>query len=265
MKSNCPTPFFIWFTGRAGSTLLCDLLASHPQIYCRMEDFGEFAVGPDAKEDDETTLVQFNGVRYERKISCPDVLIENPSPTQAVEYLQQIFSHGEPACGFKLKFPTQAIVYPEVVEQLKKTPDVKVIELIRENVLKQAISLRNVERIRKLAVQKSCNLTSQIELQPLHIDTDLVIKHARFFLKSRDNFYALSSHFANVLPVTYEQISSNVRGTIGRITEFLGVDSDVELETKFVKTTPDRISDAIANYEELSAAVAGTPLEEFLD
>lgn len=265
MNSNCHTPFFIWFTGRTGSTLLCDLLESHPQIYCRMEDFSEIVIRDVAPGDDATKLYEFNGLKYQRKIYGPDETIENPSPAQTLEYLQQIYSHDKSACGFKFKYPTQAAVYPEVVGQLKKTPGLKVIELIRENVLKQSISLRNVERIRKLEAQKSCNLTTQVDLQPLNADIEKVVGHAHYFLNIRDEFHAMAGQFTDVLPVTYEQITSDVQATMNRITEFLNVDSDVELKTQFIKTTPDRIADAIANYEELSAAVAGTRLEAFLD
>ena len=142
---------------------------------------------------------------------------------------------------------------------------IKVIELIRENVLKQAISLQNVQRIRQQEKQMSCNLTAKVDLEPLPADIRTVVQHAKYFLRTREEFQNVTRKFQHVLPVSYEHLNRDSVGTTKQILEFLGVDTDLELATQFVKTTPDRIADAIINYEELVDAVAGTKLEAFLD
>ena len=265
MKVDCDTPYFIWFTGRTGSTLLCDLLDSHPQIFSRMEDFSEIAVPPDSPNDSTQAVIEFKGIHYVRKILSHNQQIDDPSSEQVVDYLKRIYSANYSACGFKFKFPTQAAVFPEVLEQLQQIEGLKVIELIRQNVLKQSISLRNVERIRGLKEKVSCNVTAEIELEPLQLDVPMVIQHARFFLRSREAFHEVSRQFNDVLPVTYEDLNEDTPATVKKVLEFLNVDAEIELQTKFFKTTPDRISAAVANYDELVQAVAGTELEAFLD
>ncbi|MEM9410389.1 MAG: hypothetical protein AAGA30_04710, partial [Planctomycetota bacterium] len=115
--SSCQSPFFIWFTGRTGSTYLCDLLDSHPDIYCRKEDFSEIAVA-DPKLIDPENLVQCRGGYFFRRLATEQGVIDHPNADQTVSHLQTIFNRSELASGFKLKFPNQSIVFPEVIEEL---------------------------------------------------------------------------------------------------------------------------------------------------
>ena len=264
MKVTCETPFFIWFTGRTGSTLLCDLLNSHPDVYCRMEDFSEVVLDLNHGMANENVR-EFKGVHYSRRICSPKKIVHDPNREQILEHLQWIYSGGSAACGFKFRFPAQAAVFPEVLETLQPLPGMKVIELIRDNTLKQAISLQNVDRVREDSSQVSCNLTSHTQLDPLQLNVELAIKHARFFLNSRQAFRRVTNEFSHVLRVSYEDLNQNISSTTARVLGFLGVDVAPELATSFFKTTPDQIADAVANYDELVQAVAGTDLEAFLD
>ena len=110
MKPACKTPFFIWFTGRTGSTFLCDLLDSHPQIYCRKEDFSDIRVEDESALTADTKIIEFRNNRFFRRIYTPAGIRQNPSRRESVEYLSQIFSSAPEACGFKFKFPNQAAV-----------------------------------------------------------------------------------------------------------------------------------------------------------
>lgn len=262
---HCKSPFFIWFTGRSGSTHLCDLLDSHPQVYCRKEDFCEVKIDGPNDASEEAQKFSIKDVWFKRVMFTPDGSNDNPSPEDALDYLDEIFSSDSIAAGFKLKFPNQSVGYPEVVEQLQKTPGLKMVELIRENTLKQSISLRNVERINALGVSSSCNATESVELEPLLLDVDLAVKHAQYFLRIREEFQQFTTAFKNTISVSYEQLCFEPEQTLPRILEFLEVDPTVDLTSKFSKTTPDNIRHAISNYDELVAAVEGTDMEKFLD
>ena len=262
MKS-CKTPFFVWFTGRTGSTYLCDLLDSHPDVYCRKEDFSEIAIQSANTEIAPEHVVECRGSQFFRRLITEDEIIDHPTDHQTLRHLDTIFSQPSAAAGFKLKFPNQAIVYPEVVDRLKSWPEIKTIELIRENVLKQAISLRNVERIKKLGVSKSSNSVKSVDLEPLELDVELTISHARFFLKSREEFRLMSEGFQKVQRVSYEQILERPEPTLAALLEFLEVDP-MPLASQFQKTTPDDLTKAIANFDELAEKIRGTELEPFL-
>ena len=246
------SPFFIWFTGRSGSTHLCDLLDSHPQIYCRKENFS-FVKNP-------------GEVPYRsRMLFTPGRKIKNPASSEVLDYLNQIYSTDSLAAGFKFKFPNQSRGFPEVTEQLPQIPGIKVIELIRENTLKQVISIQNRKRIKAMGVSRGANLLESLKLEPLLLDVDTAVDEANKLLLRREEFRQYSAMFSDSISITYEQICFEPQQIIPQILEFLNVDTNVDLTSRFFKTTPDNIREAVANYEELVAAVKGTKLEEFLD
>ena len=262
---KCRTPFFIWFTGRTGSTFLCDLLNSHPQIFCAKEQFCEVKILDGVEFSESARTYSSQSGTFGRRLFADGTTIDDPSDEQTLDYLGSIFSQSRKACGFKLKFPMQSMVYPEVVTRLRETEGLKVIELLRENVLKQAISLRNVDRIKQMGVSKSSNAVQPIELEPLNVDVKMTIQHANYFLRSREAFHQFTGEFSEILPVSYEQILYSQGKTLKSILDFLGVDEAPELHSMFNKTTPDKIADAISNYDELKSGVQGTELEAFLD
>ena len=261
----CKNPFFIWFTGRTGSTFLCDLLHSHPQIFCRKEQFCEVKIGESTDFPVDARTFEDVAGTFGRRLFVNDGIIDDPTEEQTLNYLDSILGRSELACGFKLKFPMQSLVYPELVERLKSIPNLKVIELVRENALKQAVSLHNVGRIKNLETSKSCNVTEAVELEPLWLDIPATIQFANFFIRSRERFRAFSAGFPNVFPVHYEQLLNAQEDAIASILEFLEVDSSVELKSQFKKTTPDKLSEAVQNYDELKAAVSRTALADYLD
>ena len=262
---ECKTPFFVWFTGRTGSTFLCDLLNSHPQVYCRAEDFSEIRIDDKSQIKPGAKWIELNGAILVRRMFSPSGTVDDPSADTAVNYLHQIFSSGPHACGFKFKFPNQSTVFPEVVAALGQIENLKVIELSRANALKQAISLRNLSRVQELGVNRAGNTIQSIDLEPLVLDVPLTMAHARYFLRTRSEFQQLAAGFSAVMPVTYEQLQFDADNTSQRILEFLDVDVSAELHSEYHKITPEQLSDAVENYDELVAATTGTELEQFLD
>ncbi len=261
----CRTPFFVWFSGRTGSTLLCDLLDSHPQIHCGKEVFLAIRAESCAVAPDPEQIIEDHGCRFVRQIHTPAGVIEYPTPKFAVDYLNRLFNSDSDASGFKLKFPSQSASFPEIVRELKKIENLKVIELSRDNALKQAISLQNVDRIRHLGVIRSGNSKQEVGLEPLQLDIESTIVHANFFLQSRTEFRELTREFSDIMYMSYEQLQQARSETMKRILGFLDVDDRVDLDTNFRKITPNRIRDAVANFDELADAIEGSKLEEFLD
>ena len=260
----CQSPFFIWFTGRSGSTFLCDLLNSHPQIHCREEDYGDIRINSIAEVDNNMRLIAGEGGLFFRRLCKPGMSIDDPSVEVAIEYLDELYSTNDFACGFKFKFPNQPLVFPEVDKYLRNVPEMKVVELCRRNVLKQAISLQNIPRIKKLGVSRGSNATVGVDLPPLELDIHLAIINAKFFMKTNEEFQNSVSDYPNVWPVSYEDLCTDTENTVRDVLAFLNVDSSCKLKSRFNKTTPDDLRQAIANFDELRDAVVGTSLERYL-
>lgn len=260
----CRSPFLIWCTGRTGSTYLCDLLNSHPQIYCRGEDFAEDVVTDGELSEHPTFEVKRR--HFTRRINRPDGAIVHPDRAEAIGYLRQLMSQEYLACGFKLKFPNQPVVFAEVVDELRQMPNVHLIGLHRKNSLKQAISLRNLERLRALRARlNSGNSKSAVEMESFELDVEAAVKDARFFRRSKSEFERFAEGFDRVRVIAYEELVES-NGPIEELLRFLGIaESSHKWKSKFKKISPDKISDAISNYQELADAVAGSQLEQFLD
>jgi hypothetical protein len=263
---NCsPSPFFIWFMGRSGSTYLCDLLNSHPQIFCRKEDFSDIRVERDSPAGKTYRLMQYQGASFFRRLHLETKILDDPDENTTVEYLRRVFSQPYSACGFKLKFPNQPAVFPELVPELQHTPGIAVIALRRENVLKQAISLQNLPRISKTAASQSSNAIQGVSLEPLWLDIPTAVSHARYFLRIEPQFEEFLRPFPKICRVNYEELLDNSELVLAEILTFLEVDPNIRLQSVFHKTTPDSMQDALLNYEELVAEVQGTNLEKYLD
>jgi len=67
------------------------------------------------------------------------------------------------------------------------------------------------------------------------------------------------------IEITYEAFTRNSGDETNRVLAFLGISACQSLQSEFVKMTPNRLKDAIANYDEVALALEGTQYASFLD
>lgn len=268
-SKNGPTPFFIFCLERSGSSHLGNTLAAHDQILCRLENFDSEALGEASELPPQNfPIFKCGSWAYRRRINKNKVTLLDPSDEQALEYLDEIFSQPFQACGFKYKFPTQVICFPEVLDALKNRPNIHVICLTRKNVLKQAISRQNMKRLLELKQEgevklSSRNLLNEVELPPLHLDIQQAVGYANLLQEQQAFMIETAKAFKRVFYVDYEEMLHDHDGTFQRMVDFLGVDPQ-PIHSRFRKSTPDDLEKAIANYDELVEAVKGTPISPML-
>ena len=276
----CEVPFVIWFRERSGSTHLCSILNSHPEVVCRQEDFHEIIIDEHNDLPEGVKPVEIGkGIACYRRIShFESQYLEDPTSKQIVTQLYDIFSCPTHASGFKLKYPTQDQLYPEVMDELASLGSkLRVISLSRLNVLKQAISRQNMGRINRATKGNSFNLSHEVDY-----DTKQQVKRSRFvvnveqavlyarqlqrelvgFEDRLDQFQSYCKH--PILKITYEDLLQDEAETVAKAFGYLGVDINARYFSHIQKATPDRLVDAVENYEELATAVCGTELEAML-
>ena len=274
---SAETPFVIWFRERSGSSHLTNILDNHPEISCRGEVYYHSAP---CKESDERLdeAIEYAGRKYLRMLNfCSDyrAVINSPNCKQSVRHFHYIYSMNAKACGFKFKFPIQFGLFPEVVSEIQKLPNLHVIALTRRNCLKQVISRQNMLRI-QAQTQGACNLDSKndnaVDLEPkLTIDVPAIVSLTEYYLRKHSEFVAGIDGFfepgssQQVLRIDYEDLLSNEAQTTQKVFEFLGVDKNAKIVSNLRKATPDNLADAIENYDELVEAVRGTDLEWMVD
>jgi len=165
--------------------------------------------------------------------------------------LQQLFNwhNSGMIVGFKLKYRFQYFDNPDVWEYLLEN-DVKVIRLFRKNALKTVIS-----RIRHHDGDKGGKKTT--------IPVENLIKKIKKWERKKA-LVSLSESFTNKLVICYEDILYDEQATFAKILDFLEVDSNITLTSRWNKVTSDNIEEAVTNYDEIVDTLKGTEYERFL-
>ncbi len=260
------TPFVVLFQERSGSTHLSSLLSSHPEVNCRAEDFSfdwyrptVAAAGDGEGSGPPTSRRKLIGFR-ERVL--------DPTRAQIEGHLAEIFESGSGANGFKLKHPNQTARYPEVLQYLEALGDrLRVVHLDRENVIKRAVSKQVLVRMRQgreAAHLRNENLMRELEFQPIRIDVPEAVRYAGTVERLRTELAALVDRFPHVHRVEYDDLARRPHEVVPDLLGFLGVDPAVPLSTGVHKATPDALSDAVENFEELAVAVNDTGMAHHL-
>jgi hypothetical protein len=135
--------------------------------------------------------------------------------------------------------------------------DVKIIHLVRYNLLKRLVS-------HKIANTRNLNNTRKA-LKPIKINVDPKIL-LKDFRKRQKRFEEYRRKFRDIpfLEVSYESMLDDHQTEMKRILKFLGVDQLIPLTTDLVKMNPDSLGELIENYNEVKQTLMNTEFENFL-
>ena len=233
-----PTPpitepkFVVFAQGRTGSELLVSLLNNHPRIHCE----GELL---NAKLNTKIVFpqlyVQGRRAKYPEKAYGFKVKIYQLTEDQHTD--PQIFMHGLQSKGWK------------------------VIYLQRENLLRNSISCilgfqrnkwhdRSKNPLKEQKFTMACDrLLYELERRDIYTEKEAEI------LERIDH-----------IKIVYERDllgGENHQNTCDRLFAYLGLPS-VGVRAKLKKTTSNRLSDFIENYEEIESAIAQTKYAKYL-
>lgn len=241
--------FVIIFEGRTGSSYVVSCLNSHPDILCYPE-----ILANSTETKQKKTLNTF----ARNQSLAPNNLI---SLRDAYFHCKNTKQHPVQVSGFKTK-----------LHQLKNLPSFyrfihkhqfKLIYLKRKNLLKSIISELNAIRLKKKHGIYNAENTNQIQ-GSIYIDPEKFITHLQQRLLSETahetffNACQLSKHI-----FYYEDMIKSELLFFQELLFYLNVEP-ISLQGKFHKNTPDNISDAIANYDEIRTLIKGTLFEQYL-
>ena len=244
--------FVIIFEGRTGSSYTVSCLNSHPNIFCYPE------------------VLAHHSLEIQQKI------LKRVAHGQKIEGLPQVrlnqrYFHGDlqpentfQAVGFKTKLHDVADVsrFYDYLHQNKFC----LIYLKRRNVIKSAISMLNAHRMVRTFGPAHWNASDQKQVQgAFYISPGALLKQleARIcYEKWHQTFFTAYKKKKKVF--YYEDLLQNERDFFFQILDFLGVD-DAKMEGRFFKNTPDRLEDAILNYDEIRHLFAGTYFDRFFE
>lgn len=237
LRPRAPVRFVIFGQGRSGSSLLVDLLDSHPDIYCEGEHLH---------------------VTHNVFFGAPSVLAFADGRSRMV---------GAQAYGFKFKIYQlfqQGIGDPQKFLNDLHAQGWKIIHLRRQNVLRQVLSNFVLER----RGHPHLMVGKQIDpnLFPFRVDPHAAL----FMLEDRIRLLKQESEVLRNLPhleIVYERDLAKVSDreiSLNRILDFLGLSHQL-LSTKLQRVSSDNIRDMVENYDELQAEVVARGHSRFLD
>jgi hypothetical protein len=246
--------FMITCAARTGSSMLVNLLQSHPQITCHMEIFN-----PKRVEG-------FYG-SYRKALSDPAYeermrALRHNDPKTFI-YKIAFDPQGRRCVGFKFKYDEFILpVFSGTREILIGDRDINIVHLRRRNLLKRYLSWFVVNKVTGKTMRTVRE--AEIESPPVVLNPD----------ECRKNFEETERREANareifrdhrVFELAYEDLTNELAdATVDQLQKFVGVGVR-SLRTVFAKLSKDQLSKEISNYSELRKTFAGTRYAEFFD
>lgn len=227
------TRFVLLFEGRTGSSYLISGLGTHPEV--RAEEEGLVRL-KDSGHDAQSAWIK-------KALSIP--LLGKSG-----------------AVGFKTKL--RDIADPQQFARLLRGLGVKIIHMQRRNRVKVAISEINCNVLYKRT--KYYNVYKEEDrLPPIRIE----VADFKETLAMREKLDEELKRFVDdlqlpTLNVFYEEILQDETNTLSGIYSFLGVPFHATKGASY-KNTSDDLRDALLNFDELKASVAGTAYEAMFD
>jgi LPS sulfotransferase NodH len=139
---------------------------------------------------------------------------------------------------------------------------VRVVRLRRADLVRAAVSQIRAEQYaektgtetgeRLWAIRKGMTPLGATAIEP-----ELLLKRIAI-MEAADARLMQAFDPAEVLDIEYEDVNISLDGVVRRVRDYLDVPQG-PYNVPFVKATPDRLEDAIANYDEVLAKLRGTP------
>ncbi len=221
--------FVVLTRSRTGSTLLVTTLDSHPEIRCGEELF-----------------------QLLRRLDAGTRLNRTFSPQ----------APGVSARGFKIFYYHPLDSEVDVFALLRDVPNLKVIHLVREDVLATIISSKVAEATDQWRATNNTGVTTS---SPAAIDIAADVLQAEF--EATESMIARGCQNLSGfdwLDVTYEAFTSDSATELARIQDFLGV-AQMPMRSPLRQQRRSTKRDQLANYDELATTFAGTPWGRFFD
>jgi hypothetical protein len=251
------TRFLLLTAPRTGSTWLVDLLNSHPQITA----YGELLLpeGSGALPGGCQDIPYFTASLEER--GRPRTRAGHVH--RKIVFLNELYAErdGIAAVGFKLTY-RQASLNPGLLPYLSLRR-VRVVHLIRTNLLDSVVSFEAAQARRVFHVQRGEPLTRV----RVRLDADSLLdrleQHDFSVTRSRARLVTLRFPFMETF---YEELVGSRRDEkLARVLGFLGVPPVVgALESPFVRVNAAPQAELIENYEEVCGVLAGSRFEWML-
>lgn len=262
---------------RTGSTMLCSLLSSHPQTRTFFEVFHRYA---------GSTPFQVPG--YQAKSG--NAKISRLRHEDPVHFLSQEVWRKHPrrikAVGFKLLYtqarnvdpwwngaefdrwwetvgrpPTLSNARSNLWSYLKESPDIHIIHLRRQNLLKRVASTINAQTSGNWGIGATGGVGKKCSSNQFHLDFNNCLQDFEAIRRMEDE----ADEFFDGKPklnITYEELISDSLKTTRKVQDFLGI-TTLPLLSETKQQITKHLSEIVTNYSELKMEFSNTPWHSF--
>jgi len=252
MNSYRDNIYMITCPARSGSTMLVQLLRSHPEICSHSEVF----------TPDRITGITGTYCQKSREQAGFIERLSRERDRNPIKFLYKIVLdlQGKKVVGFKLKH--DELVLPEfkaLRDEITNDLDFRIIHLRRENLLRRFLShyvANHLTRITLAVVGQPVPKVPPVRLDPLECQRDFETT-----LKRETEFKELFSRHRS-FSLSYEQMVARDPEKMATLLDFLGV-SPRELTTATKKLGNDDLRSAIINFDELRSYFERSPFSKF--
>jgi LPS sulfotransferase NodH len=237
--------FLIAGIQRSGTTYIRRCLDSHSMIRCYGEVFLKGYRHP-------CGYYSYLSASLQRRVG--HALYRNAVVNSYLDYLSSVSN--EPFTGFKLmRSQVRQVPYrfPMLLSKIKRG-DLKVIQIVRHNVLKTYLSRLSTQ------VSGRYHTRSDVDVAQLMVDTSRLVSELDK-IRAENEWWQVMLSGTGFITVKYENFVANKETESRRILDYIGVDRYEELSSANRKINPDDISQLVLNYPELEAVLRKTRYE----
>ncbi|CAN5159144.1 hypothetical protein BH11BAC6_BH11BAC6_09320 [soil metagenome] len=246
------TKFVVFTTPRTGSSLLIKSLDAHPEVFCAGELF--FFKGDIYHNECRYHFLRLPvGNKLNYLINYPKIFLSLKS------FLNKFFNSntkGEKAKGFKLMH-FQTFYTPGIFDYLKNNK-VKVIVLIRKNVLRNTLSDLRARATKVYHNEQG----SQNNIPKFNVNLEELGNKMKQIEGFNIQLEKAAKNFDH--KIVYYEDFENWDATISGILQYINV-KDIPLHAASKKLNPEKLSDMIANYDEFSGWIANNGYNKYID
>lgn len=235
--------FMVSCAARSGSTMLCSLIRSHPQAICHGEVL--------AQEQPPVSGIYGRKLKGDPEFGRHVRQYRNEQP-QRFLYDIVFDPQGHRCVGFKFK--TDEAFQPRfkaIREVISADKDIKIIHLIRRNLIDQYVSHRVVEQTGLTFLRPS---DDRPQLVPFRVDIDHFIAYVTDLKERQQAAHDLYRDHRSLV-LAYEDIVAPQSSALDDLQAFLGIDRR-PLSTPLLKIIGNN-SEMVLNLKEVRAALAG--------
>ena len=244
------TPYVIISHARSGSTFFKSLLNSHPGITC----YGElFNIVPKKRF--------FNPIHFPFLPSESAEYLEKQRRENTIPYMDKYifrkYSKSIHAVGFKIfYYHAKEGHWNCIWDYLENRKDIKVIHLVRNNLLKTYLSL-------ELARKHNTWHGKIPNQEPIRLE---ISECEKYFEDISNHQKQVDKKYANreLLNISYEELSRNREDIMAKAFNFLG-QNPVSTKTTYKKRSKWPLSESIENYTELKAHFTNSPWAKYFE